>query len=374
MPAVVFPRRTTSAAATLTILQTQLASEAGQTASNTFRAFGGAGLTTRVPHPTTGFSVNVLEDGSSNSGYPILGYTGKGCYDPTTRQVLMMGSGAGGQLAGHYFRNTVARFRETANSNLGLWDAPARAYRGIGDTANKNGMIHMYDSNCINVAGRRCYHKNGVYNEFFQYDIDNGTILENIAGPADLTDGTYWWSAAEVIPTRGTQGAMWVFSASNPGGSTVKLWEYDFGSQTWSTLFNNAAFGNSVHDINGPVISYNPRAFGGVGGCMLSNNGLVWTINCSTLALASASGPPTGVLTTQGAGAGFCRDPVGDGWLAIQRVARVVYRYTGGSWQTRAAWPTFNVDNGYIVIPIDAYGVVWMISWDSGPSGLLYRP
>jgi hypothetical protein len=349
--------------------QTALALAARAMSQNTFSTFTGNGLTSRSAHPRSGNSVNVLEDGRNSQGYQILGYCGKGNYDPVTRRVLWMGCGASSGNnqnwnAGAYAWNTRPIYTEATNS----WTAH-RAFQGA-DENNSEAIGHMYDGNCIDVANRRMYKLKKDTNRILVYDLDRNVMLNSIQGLSGIS-GSSTWGALEVVPTRGTSGAIWL--ANWNSSSSLQMWEYDIARGSWAGLFGSQRFGGIT---DGPVLSYNPRAFGGAGGVMLGNDGGAWTINCGTLAVASV-GLPGGrrIDVAAGEASGFCRDPGGTGWLKFSDNAKRVYRWDGSGWQTGASFPS--VSGGwmgdYIVVPIDTYGVVWLVSYSAGPSAFLYR-
>lgn len=360
---------TSTATSIRVVEQTALAVAARAMAPNTFAQFTGSGLTSRSPHPRSGNSVNVLEDGRNPQGYQILGYCGKGNYDPVTRRVLWMGCGASSgnnqnRNSGAYVWNTRPIYTEATNA----WTAH-RSFQGA-DESNSEAIGHMYDSNCIDVANRRMYKLKKDTNRILVFDLDRDVMLNSISGPSGINSSSTW-GALDVIPTRGTSGAIWL--ANWNSSSQLQLWEYDIARRSWSTLLGSQRFGGVT---DGPVLSYNPRAFNGAGGVMLGNGSGAWTINCSTLAVSSVSLPGgRRIDVAAGEASGFCRDPAGPGWLKFSDNAKRVWRWNGSSWVSGASFPS--VPGGwmgdYIVVPIDIYGVVWLISYSAGPSAYLYR-
>lgn len=348
---------------------TALAQAAARTASNSFVEFSGDRLRSRAPHPVNGNAVSVLEDGRLAQGYQTLGYSGKGCYDPVSRQVLWASTGAGSNYAGAYVHNTQARYNEALNT----WSAN-RAFKGAADPQSANGLVHIYDSNCIDVAGRRAF-KKWFTNSILVYNIDRDTFLANIAGPPGHSS-SFTWDAMEVIPSRKSAGALWMLGWAT--SNAIQLWELDLATGSWSVLVTAGELGNQDSpSLGAPVLSFNPRAFGGAGGVMLGNESSIWTINCATLARTSVATPPSGSIQVAhrgGYNSGFCRDPAGSGWLQFSDSTRSVYRWNGGQWETRAAMPApfGGSPNNFIVVPIDSYGVVWVISYDAG-TGWLFR-
>jgi hypothetical protein len=345
--------------------QTALAVAARAMSQNTFASFTGNGLTNRSAHPTSGNSVNVLEDGRLQNGYQILGYCGKGNYDPVTRRVLWMGCGASSGdaqnwYAGAYAWNTRPIYTEATNA----WTVD-RAFKGA-EEGNAEAIGHMYDGNCIDVANRRMYKLKKDTNKIYVFDLDRNVMLNSISGPSGISSSSTW-GALDVVPTRGERGSIWL--ANWATSNQLQVWEYDIARGSWSGLFGSQRFGGIT---NGPVLSYNPRAFGGAGGMMLGNDGGAWTINCGTLAVTSV-GLPSGrrIDVAAGESSGFCRDPGGPGWLKFSDGLGRVYRWDGSSWQAGATLLRRLGDG--IVIPIDPYGVVWLVSYSAGPSAWLYR-
>lgn len=349
---------------------TPLFEAARSTSTNSFGSFSGSGLTTRVSHPITANPVSVLEDGRLSQGYQTLGYSGKGAFDPISRQVIWSSTGAGSNYAGGHAHNTQARFSEASNS----WSAN-RAFKGANDPTSRTGLVHIYDSNCIDVAGRRAY-KKWFSNEILVYGIDSNSFLNNIPGPTGHSS-SFSWDAMDVVPTRGAAGALWLLGWST--ANNIQVWEYDLAAGRWSLLINAAALGNQgTPSLGAPVLSYNPRAFGAAGGVMIGNESRAWTVNCATLAVTSVDVPPSGsiqIAHNGGFNSGFCRDPAGTGWLQFSDLKKTVYRWNGSQWETRAAMPAGfgGAPRNFIVVPIDTYGVVWLICYESG-SGWLYRP
>lgn len=385
MPAHTYPRRATSTATTITVNSsaTALSTAAAGVASNGFSAFLGNGSTTTTVHPISGLNVTPFEDGSTPSSNYVLGWSGKGWYDPALQRAGFLGTGAGSNnYEGAWLENTYTRFDETTN----LWTAPHRAERPPNDLDPLlRGWVHQYDSNCIDLVGRKVYRKDGSRGRFVVYNLTTDT-QENAITVTPVNNGTYWWGAMDCIPSRGTAGALWYFGWGS--GNTIAIWEYDIAAGTMSAtpVVSNAALGSPSGDTGqAPVLSYNPRAFssnGNKGGVMIGHNNSVWTVDVNTLTVATRSAPAGSLVISRGsiyAQSGFCRDPVGDGWLQFDQITELVYRWTGSAWETRASLPAF-FDNAaqrnFMVIPIDAYGVVWLVNHDGTgpPTGYLYRP
>lgn len=366
---------------TITSSVTPLFTAASTIPSNAFLEFAGNDLTTRSPHPVTGNSVNVLEDGRLSQGYQTLGYSGRGCYDPVSQRVMFTATGAGSNYPGAYVHNTQAIYSEATNA----WTA-RRAFKAPED-GNANGIVHQYDGNALAAAARRYFKARSNANDgngarVMQFDLDTNQWIANIAPPTN-DNGNFWWVGLEIIPTRGSdgKGALWRFGQSNTG---YALWELNLAnvSTGWTQLKGAADFASSANSW-GPTISYNSRAFGGTGGVMLAAGGRIYTIRADNLQMSSVELPPTGysVEIDPGGGynSGFCRDPAGAGWLQFSNRDARVYRFNGNAWETRAAMPSPGFSAGaienFIVVPIDAYGVAWLISYNGGaPRAWLYRP
>lgn len=350
--------------------QTALAAAAAGMPRNSLLAFVGSGLTSRAAHPSSRNSVNVLEDGRNPNGYQVLGYCGKGNYDPVTRRVLWMGCGASSGAnqnwsPGAYVWNTRTTFTEATNG----WTAD-RSFRGAEEGTGAEAIGHQYDGNCINVAGRRMYKLKKDTNKIYVFDLDRNVMLNSINGPSGIS-GSSTWGALEVVPTRGASGSIWL--ANWNGSNDLQVWEYDLARGSWSGLFGSQRFGGVT---DGPSMSYNPRAFGGSGGVMLGNGGAAWTINCSTLAVTGVALPGgRRIDVAAGEASGFCRDPGGVGWLKFSDNTKTVYRWDGSRWEARAslATPSTGSFGDFIVVPIDTYGVVWLISYSAGPAAWLYK-
>ena len=365
--------RLTSTPTTLNIVSTDtpLFQAAARTASNTFVEFAGVGLLTRTTHPVTGNAVTVLEDGRLSQGYQTLGYSGKGCYDPTSRQVLWASTGAGSNYGGGYVHNTQARYSEAT----GAWSAN-RAFKGVGDPASKNGLVHIYDSNCIDVAGRRAY-KKWFSNDILVYNIDSNSFLANIAGPSGHSS-SFSWDALEVVPSRGRAGALWMFGWAS--SNAIQLWEYDLATGNWSILISAAEFGNQGSpSIGAPVLSYNPRAFNGAGGVMLGNESSAWVVNIAQRCRGAwCPVPPSGSIQIAhrgGYNSGFCRDPsVRDGFNSPMRTDLFIVERLA-SWERRATMPARFGGTRTTSLSCRSMPTAWSGLYPTRRStGWLYRP
>jgi hypothetical protein len=332
----------------------------------TFRAFEQPSLSSRVPHPISGRPCDPTEDGAAFVGHTAIDWAGKGCYDPVTRRVMWASCGAGNNQDGGYVFNTHAIYSEAPGS----WVA-RRAFQAPGEK-NRNAIVHMYDSNCLHVQGRRFYKKKFGAPEILEFDLDADTWVGTLASPAD--EASYARDGGmDVVPTRGVRGALWLVSWRR-NDNLPQLWEYDIATSRWTVLIPGGAFGSPR--ANTAVVSYNPRAFGNVGGTLVGTGAGAWTIRADTLNRAPAGHPPFPLgLPHNGH---LCRDPSGDGWLLASSDG-YLYRCDGDSWVRRAQMPGALGKGGHqlpvVSVPIDAYGVVWFVtSQNSGQRAWLYKP
>ena len=120
----------------------------------------------------------------------------------------------------------------------------------------------MYDSNCIHVEGRRLY-KSLLATPRSSSSISTrmdwlGTFPSPTDEAAYARDG-----GMDVVPTRGARGALWLVSWRR-GDNRPQLWECDLAKRQWFVLLQGGEFG--APSYNSALLSYNPRAFGGIGG------------------------------------------------------------------------------------------------------------
>jgi len=358
-----------SSPTTLTVAQgSALLGAAAAMGPNSFVVFQQPSLSARGAHPASGRVADVTEDGAGFVGHTAIDWAGKGCYDPVTRRVMWASCGAGNNQGGGKVFNVHPIYSEATNA----WSA-TRNFQADGETTT-NGIGHMYDSNCIHVTGRRFYKKkfDSGDRKILVFNLDTNAWSTCISSPPDEAYGS-GDGAMEVVPTRGPAGAIWLVSLANQS-NLPKLWEYSIASQSWSTLIDTGSFG--APRTNTPVMSFNPRAFGGAGGVLVGTGAGAWTVRADTLSIASVGSPPS-TLSMPSDGH-LCRDPVGSGWLYASDSGSL-YRCDGTTWTQRARLPDQLGASGngqpLVVVPIDAYGVVWIIAAQgSANRAWLYKP
>lgn len=349
--------------------------------SNSFLSFMGT-VPARANHPTSGYSVNVFEDGKAPAAAQTFGYSGKGCYDPTKRKVLWMCTGAsygiGNDSSGAYVYNTRPIYTESTDA----WTCD-RSFKATNEDTTAACISHQYDSNCINVNGRKLYKWHGFGGGIYEYDLDSGAMGALIDGPSGTNETVTAVWAMEFIPTRGTQGAIWLLAYETSANADLGLWEYTLHNSTWTKLLTNAQI-EALGDVwtngapeYGPIMSYNPRAFSGVGAVMISGGSGVRIIRCSDLnltnpGLGAAEPPDLGYQS-----GGFCRDPSGDGWIHMDLNTDRVWRYSSANgWENMIALDSSLAASGeFMVTPIDEFGVIFVACYNGGtPIGRLYKP
>ena len=350
---------------TVTISTSALQIAASRVLPGSFALFEQPSLSTRAAHPVSGRLCDVTEDGAGSLGHTAIDWAGKGCYDPIGRQVMWASCGAGNNSAGGYVYNTFATYSEASN----LWTAN-RGFQAPGES-NTNPIGHMYDSNCIDVAGRRFYKKKFGAAEILVYDLDARSWIGVIPSPAD--EASYARDGGmDIVPTRGAKGAIWLVSWRR-SDNLPQLWEYDIATQRWSTLISGGAFGAPTGNV--AIMSYNPRAFGGVGAVLIGNGAGTWTVRADTIALATAGTPPR-PLTLPHDGH-LCRDPSSGGWLLVASDG-YLYATDGSVWSRRSQLPGALGNPSHqqpvVVTPVDQYGVVWIVtSQGSGGRAWIYK-
>jgi hypothetical protein len=381
MPAVVFPRRATSTATTISVVSasTALSAAAAAVTSNTFSAFSGGGLSTRSAHPTSGFQCDVTEDGSLSQGRTTLDWAGNGVYDPTTKRVMFSGKGIGNSN-GDYIYNTQAIYNETTDS----WSA-TRGFRASDQVGSSRPTGHQYDGNALCLISRRHYRKQFTDDSGFgsgpilQFNLDTNTWGPMIAPPSN-DDASLGNGALESVEDKTGigAGALWYLSSTNSSGS-ARISELNLGTNVWNQEKIATGSGSfpalTADGGNGYVMAFNPRAFGGAGGVLLGGgNTKCYTVRCDTLAVAAVADAPT-IIDVRYDGK-LTADPSGSGWLLFASNG-FVYRFDGSTWTQRAALPE-NLSGGtvpFIVVPIDAHGVVWAIrDQAASPRAWLYNP
>lgn len=358
-----------SSPTTVTVAQqSALVIAAAGMSPNSFVLFQQPSLSARNAHPTSGRLCDVTEDGAAYVGHTAVDWAGKGCYDPVSRRVMWASCGAGNNASGGNVFNVQAIYSEAGNS----WSA-TRNFQAPGETTS-NPLGHMYDSNCIHVAGRRFYKKkfDSDDRKILVFNLDTNAWTTAISSPPDEAYGA-GDGAMEVVPTRGSSGAIWLVSLAR-ASDLPKLWEYNIATQAWSTLLDTGSFG--APGSNTPVMSYNPRGFDGAGGVLVGTRAGAWTVRADTLARASAGTAPTPL--TMPYDGHLCRDPAGPGWLYASD-SGYMYRCDGTVWTQRARLPDQLGAGGnrqpLVVVPIDAYGVLWIIAAQGSTNrAWLYKP
>lgn len=375
------PRFKASGSSTVSITGTStvLGQKAAAMSSNTFAVFLGSsttqatdltlsaqsgGLNFRQAHYLTGTMVDPTEDGQAaggnTSGGPggagnktAVDWAGKGCYDSQGKQVLFAGTGAFGSVADTPI-NRLAIYDETT----ALWSVD----RGFApsETTSDDGSGHTYDGNCIDVSGRR----------FFKKKFARAFYVKNLAtnswSKVTYSSGepsSYGYDAGmEYIPSR---DRLWIRSIYSANNSSM-LMEIPPTGGTPTLLLHSGQLGSD----NAPsVCSFNPRSYGGNGGCFVGGSN-AYTVNTTgtPAATTNATGKPSGQFLWAN-GAHVCRDPVGNGWLHCSTDGWI-WRLTdsGGTWQQRAQLPveirndlTNNSRYDIVMVPIDAHGVIWII-------------
>jgi len=351
---------------TVTVSTSSLQVTAGALASGSFQNFEQASLSARTPHPTSNIACDVTEDGSQFVGHPAIDWAAKGCHDPVTRKVMWASCGAGNLSGGGYVFNTQAIYSEQTNA----WTV-RRSFQAPGSTGSTP-IGHMYDSNCIHVEGRRFYKKSFSNAEILEFDLDADAWLGTFPSPTDeaayARDG-----GMDVVPTRGARGALWLVSWRR-GDNRPQLWECDLAKRQWFILLQGGDFG--APSYNSALLSYNPRAFGGIGGAFVGTGAGAWTVRADTLAVKSIA-PPPAPLSLPHTGH-LCRDPAGPGWLLAGADGRM-YSCDGNAWTERGRLPgvlaVSNHKRPVVMVPIDAYGVVWIITEQNGAArAWLFKP
>jgi hypothetical protein len=350
---------------TVTVSTSALQIAASQLAAGSFAPFEQPSLSSRAAHPVSGRQCDVTEDGAGFVGHTAIDWAGKGCYDPVNRQVMWASCGAGNNSAGGYVYNTFAAYNEASN----VWTA-SRGFQAPGES-NTNPIGHMYDSNCIDVAGRRLYKKKFGAAEILVYDLDARNWTSVIPSPADEASSSRD-GGMDIVPTRGARGAIWLVSWRR-SDNLPQLWEYDIAAQRWSILVSGGAFGAPTGNV--AVVSYNRRAFGGVGAVLVGNGAGTWTVRADTLAIGSTASPPR-PLTLPHDGH-LSRDPSGSGWL-LAASDGYLYGTDGSAWTRRSRLPGTLGNPGHqqpvVVTPLDQYGVIWIVtSQGSGGRAWIYK-
>lgn len=372
------PRRVISTATTITLQSatTALSKAAEAAPSQAFTQFDGRGLSARSPHPTSGVPCNVTEDGFA-AGHTAIGWGAKGCYDPTTKRVMWASTGAnviGTANARAY--DTLAIYDEAANNGGGLWSDSRGFYASNSATSTTAAIGHLYDSLCIDVTGRKFYKQTfpSSVNELWVYDLDAGTWLA-VTGAPQYSSARL--GALEFIPTRGANGAIWC-CARNNANTIRRIWEKQLPDGAWTEIVSTG-LGSLVTSSEALPMSYNPRSkLVFVGG--LSNTAYI--INPSSLAITPTTHPAGGSFAAEHR-AHLCKDPAGNGWLYFDAydTGRVYKCLSTGAWTNEAVLPQPDLQvgslNPFIVVPIDDYGVVWLVRGSNtggSPAAFLYRP
>lgn len=351
---------------TVAVSTSALQVAAGALSRGSFVPFEQTSLSNRIAHPTSGRLCDVTEDGAGFVGHTAIDWAGKGCYDPISRRVMWASCGAGNMSPGGFAYNTHALYSEASNG----WSA-IRGFQAPGET-NTNPIGHMYDSNCVHVEGRRFYKKKFGAPEILVYDLDSGAWRDVIPSPSDeakyARDG-----GMDVIPTRGSEGAIWLASWRS-SDNLPQLWEYDIAIGRWTTLLSGGVFGTPPR--NTALLSFNPRAFGNVGGALVGTASGAWIVNAGTIAIGEVNRPPQSLSLPHDGH--LCRDPSGSGWLLVSSDG-FLYGCDGTTWIKRTQLPGVLGRAGnkapVVLVPIDQYGVIWIItSQGHGNRSWLLKP
>ena len=351
---------------TVTVSTSSLQVASGALASGSFVKFDQPSLSARSPHPTSGIACDVTEDGAQFVGHPSIDWAGKGCYDPVSRRVMWASCGAGNLRDGGYAFNTHAIYSEQTNA----WSV-RRAFQAPGG-AGSNPIGHMYDSNCIDVAGRRFFKKAFPTAEILEFDLDADTWLGVFPSPSDeapyARDG-----GMDVVPTRGPRGSLWQVVCRR-ADNRPQLSECDLSNRRWSVLIPGGSLGAPAG--NGSFLSYNPRAFEGAGGALIGTSVGAFIVRADTLEIKVASPPPRPLALPHDGH--LCRHPSGPGWV-LAGSDGLLYTCDGSSWTERVRLPGILGTSGHrqplVVVPIDAYGVIWLITTqNSAGRSWLYKP
>lgn len=341
------------------------------------------GLSNRVAHPITGTLVDPTEDGQAASGNVSGGpgpdgnkvcidWAGKGCYDPTAKKVMWAGTGAFGAVADTPI-NTMAIYDETSAT----WSS-VRSWTAGSETSGSDGTGHMYDGNCIDYTGRRFFKKKFA-REIYVRNLTTGAWTK-LSYSTGEPSGYGFDAGMDYIPSRDRLWIRSIFSAND----TSALHEVNPSTGAITTLIQGGSIGSSSPS----VCSFNPRAFGGAGGCFIGGTG-AYTVRSDGAAgstpstvQSNTSGKPAGGFLWA-TGAHVCRDPVGDGWLHASTDG-FMYRLTSaGVWSQRAQLPaelrndyTSNGRFNFVMVPIDTHGVVWIVGMQliGTNRAWLYRP
>jgi hypothetical protein len=389
MPAYNFPRRTASTPVTVAVssVPSALETAAGTPGfdANEFLAFHGPtnltaqyGLSYEQPHPLEGtnpsafFDCDPTEDGAQSTSHTAIDWAAKGLYDPTSKRVFWASCGAGNRFSGGYVYNTMPIYDEVQNR----WTA-SRGFRGANETTGAEPIVHMYDGNALDVAGRRFYRKKLTSREVMVYDLTNNVWLNNFSYSGGEPPGYGGDAGMDFIPTT---GRLWVRAIEN-GTDRAIVFEVNPANGAVRTIASGAALGN---EVSTSVCIYNPRAFSNAGACFVGGTN-AYIVRCDTEVVSNAA---SGKPSDAGAfgwphRAHMCRDPVGDGWLYASNDGYMYRLTSAGTWTQRsplpgvlgtAEWGSAQ-SHALVMVPIDAHGVVWLIASPMGPPrAWLYKP
>jgi hypothetical protein len=303
--------------------------------------------------------------------HTAIDWAAKGLYDPTSKRVFWASCGAGNMNVGQYIYNTMPTYDEAQNR----WTV-SRGFRSANESTSAGPIGHIYDGHALDVAGRRFYRKRFGPREIMVYDMANNVWLNSFTYSGGEPSSYGGDAGMDFIPTT---GKLWI-RAIQSGTDAPLLFEVNPANSVIRTIAAGAALGGETA-VMGPC-SYNPRAFSGAGACFVGASN-AYVVRCDTEAVFSyGSGKPAAAQNFLWPHrAHLCRDPVGDGWL-YACADGFMYRLTSsGTWTQRAALPSqianfLSVGIAVIMVPIDAYGVVWIISNANkdGPRAWLYRP
>jgi hypothetical protein len=378
----VAPRRAVSTAVTIAVTNSVLQQKA-QSAGSGWTEFYGHAATlsadraaaTQVggwKYPTPSDGTQPPED-NAGAAHTAIDWGAKGCYDPTTKKVMWASTGAGFNGPGGYLKNTQPIYHETG-LNAGKWTV-SRGFQSPNES-NTNGIVHLYDSLCIDVAGRRFYKQKFSENLILAYDLDTGAWIDGVASAPQASSLR---TGALDIVNRGAVGSMWCFGSN---GTQMVLWQMDLTTPgTWTTLATGGNLGSATG--SSLPMSFNPRALGGDGAVLCGRaDTAACIINTTGTPAATLTGtPPSSFNTTYDSH--LCKDPSGSGWLYFANNGRHYRCSDAGVWTDLGVMPaplnTSNHRKPFIVVPIDDYGVVWVLGstpyyFGNDISAWLYKP
>jgi len=308
---------------------------------------------------TTGLNSTPRSVLETNANQPFTNWSGKGCYDKSAREVVLLGTAQGytsSTPTGANSKEVVAAFGTT----LG-----AVTYGIFWNPTGRN-EAHTYDGICSRPLNGKLYRKS--YN--------NGTLMERtLAGEGAWTATSYTTSglgsvkdvcALEVHPNLGADGSVLIFDAT--GGRVIR-WDVATGTRTTITAtgLGNDQFSHYVHAMDAVVFG------GGVDGSEVGVNSWWKLDNAGVVTALTVDALPSGVTIPSYNNNRMtgCADPgdVARSWFVSKQTDKLYsINWLTGAWTDQGSMPSGMSLDYRMLVSLEDAGTLAMLA-GSGRDG-----